>query len=235
MGDGRGAANVEGVSGCGIVRRVVSSLLAALALVGVARASDLDLVGVHGSKAALMLGGSVIRTLAVGQRSPEGVRLVSISGSSVVVEQGGIQQRLDLGGGPVRLRGGVADAPAGAALVILTADGRGHHVSQGRINGASVTFLVDTGASMVSIGRADAVRAGIDFARGQRGRAQTANGEVDVWRVKLDSVTLGGVSLTNVDGLVHEHDLPFVLLGRSFLNRMEMQSSGDRLILRRRY
>lgn len=201
---------------------------------GPSLAADIELVGIHGGKAALLLDNGTLRTLAVGQRSPEGIRLVVIERDGVIVDHGDRRQSLKLGGGAVRLGVGGAD-DHGAAMVTLVADTRGHHVTQGSINGAAVTFLVDTGASMVSIGRSDAVRAGIDYTRGQRGRAQTANGEVDVWRVKLDAVALGGMRLTNVDGLVHEHDLPFVLLGRSFLNRVEMQSSGDRLVLKRRY
>lgn len=197
-------------------------------------AGEMQLVGVFGEKAALTVDAGVVRMLSRGQTSPEGVRLISVSGDGVVVERAGVRTRLELGGAPLRLAGGEQQGEV-SGFVVLTSDTRGHHVTQGSINGAAVTFLVDTGASMVSIGRSDAVRAGIDYTRGQRGRAQTANGEVAVWRVKLDAVALGGMRLTNVDGLVHEHDLPFVLLGRSFLNRVEMQSSGDRLILKRRY
>ena len=63
----------------------------------------------------------------------------------------------------------------------------------------------------------------------------TANGPAQVWKVKLDSVKVGGITLHDVDGAVHGGDLPMVLLGMSFLNRMEMKRDGDRMVLRRRF
>jgi aspartyl protease family protein len=75
----------------------------------------------------------------------------------------------------------------------------------------------------------------VDYLAGEQGRAQTAAGVTQVWKVRLDRVKLGSMTLTGVDALIHENDLPFVLLGMSFLNRMDMQREGDRLILRKRY
>jgi aspartyl protease family protein len=120
-------------------------------------------------------------------------------------------------------------------VISLHADIRGHYFAPGNINGSPVRLLVDTGASMVSIGNSDARRAGIDFRKGEPMVSQTANGSAQVWRVKLDSVRLGDITMHGVDGVVHENDLPFVLLGMSFLKRMDMQREGDRLILRKRY
>ena len=67
------------------------------------------------------------------------------------------------------------------------------------------------------------------------GVVNTANGQAAVSRVKLNSVRVGDVVLNNVDALVHQHDLPVTLLGMSFLNRMEMQRSGDTMTLIKRY
>jgi aspartyl protease family protein len=53
--------------------------------------------------------------------------------------------------------------------------------------------------------------------------------------VTLDAVRLDGVVLRDVDATVLANDLPVVLLGMSFLNRMQMERSGERMILRRRY
>ena len=65
--------------------------------------------------------------------------------------------------------------------------------------------------------------------------SQTANGIVRVWRVKLASVKLGGITLLDVDASVHEQDLPVVLLGMSFLNRMEIRRDGTSMTLTQRY
>ena len=56
-----------------------------------------------------------------------------------------------------------------------------------------------------------------------------------VYRVKLDTVKLGDITLNNVDALVHEAEMPFVLLGMSFLNRVEMRREGTDLTLTKRY
>ena len=88
---------------------------------------------------------------------------------------------------------------------------------------------------MVSMGAGDARRIGIDPSKGQVGYSQTANGVTQVSRVKLDTVKIGDVVLNNVDATVHQHDLPIVLLGMSFLNRMEMQRNGDTMTLKKNY
>ena len=118
---------------------------------------------------------------------------------------------------------------------MLTADGRGHFLTTGSINGASMRFLVDTGASTVAMGASDARRAGVDPTRGEKGFAQTANGVAEVSRVRLHSVRVGDIVLNDVEATVHSQDMPMVLLGMSFLNRMEMQRNGDTMTLRKNY
>jgi aspartyl protease family protein len=105
------------------------------------------------------------------------------------------------------------------------------------INGAaSVRFLVDTGASVVSIGADDARRAGINYLAGQRAYSQTASGLAPIYRVKLDTLKIGDITIYNVDAAVHTSgQLPIGLLGMSFLNRMEMKRDGAMLTLTRRF
>ena len=63
----------------------------------------------------------------------------------------------------------------------------------------------------------------------------TANGVVPAYRVKLDEVRLGDISLNNVDGVVTIGSQPIVLLGMSFLNRMEMKRDGETMTLKKRF
>lgn len=207
------------------------SLIALFGSGAAAMAAEVELAGVFGNKAVLIFDGGAPKTLAVGQQTRDGLRLLEVSSGAAVVEFGGRQQRLALGAAPVR----TDQSAPGSSAVSLFADSRGHHFSNGSINGAAVRFLVDTGASMISIGAADARRAGIDYRRGVAGTSQTASGPARVWRVRLDTVRLGDITLHGVEGLVHENDLPFVLLGMSFLSRMEMQHEGNRLTLRKRF
>lgn len=58
---------------------------------------------------------------------------------------------------------------------------------------------------------------------------------VRAWQVRLDSVRVGDVTVHGVDGLVHETDLPVVLLGMSFLSRMEIRKEGSTMTLKKRF
>ena len=184
-----------------------------------------------GNRALLVINGGEARPLAVGQ-SREGVKVLSVQGDQVLVEVEGKRRSLRIGHS-------AAIAPVGAAgsegKAILNADGAGHFSTMGTINGVSVRFLVDTGATMVSLGAADARRLGLDLNKGRPGNVQTANGVTRAYQMKLDTVSVGGVTLHNVDAMVHQTDLPIVLLGMSFLNRMEMIRDGSTMTLKKRY
>ncbi len=200
-----------------------------LAFSGAALALDVGLAGIMGSKALLMINGGEPRTVAVGQ-AVEGVRLISVSGDQVIVEVDGKKRPLRVGQHAV----GTVNAD-GSGKVILTADSQGHFVTNGTVNGKSVRFLVDTGATLISLGSSDARRLGIDPAKGQQAITNTANGQAQVSKVKLDTVRVGDVTLHNVDALVHQNDLPVALLGMSFLSRMEMQRDGVTMTLKKQY
>jgi aspartyl protease family protein len=123
----------------------------------------------------------------------------------------------------------------GRQTVTLPADERGHFIVNGAVNGGYVRFMVDTGATMVSMSAAEAQRLGIDYRKGRRGLTQLADGrQVPVYHVMLDSVTVGDLTLLNVEGSVREAAGP-ALLGNSFLNRMEMRRDGQSLTLTKRY
>src|SRR6185369_3306998 len=103
------------------------------------------------------------------------------------------------GGAPVNL-GGVASA-GGGTQIVLTAGPGGHFVTDGSINGRVARFVVDTGATMVAMGEADAQRFGLKYKDGPRGVVSTANGQVVVYRASLDVVRVGDVQVYNVDAV----------------------------------
>lgn len=211
---------------------VVRAVLLCLALVvaPLARAVDVGLAGLFPGKALLTINGGPPRIVAVGTTTSEGVKVVSTAGDTATLDVGGKMRVLRVGQN-------VAAQPStgGSNKVVLTADSAGHFLTTGNVNGTTVRFLVDTGASMVSLGAADARRIGIDASKGEQAITNTANGQAVVTRVKLDSVRVGEIVMNNVDALVHQQDMPFALLGMSFLNRMEMQRDGDTMMLKKRY
>jgi len=182
-------------------------------------------------KALLSIDKGKPRTLRAGETFA-GVTLVSADSETAVISVKGKKQRLAIGEGFYSAAPAASDRPT----TTLVADGAGHFVTLGTINGASVRFLVDTGATLVSMGIEDARRAGVNYLAGTRTFSQTANGVAPAFRVKLDNVKVGNISLNNVDGLVHESaPLPVVLLGMSFLGQLEMRREGENLTLIKRY
>jgi aspartyl protease family protein len=207
-----------------------STRLALLCLLPtLAVAQDVGLAAIMGSKAVLIVNGGEPRSVRVGE-SLDGVRLVAIQGDQAVIEIGGKKRPLRVGQHAVGTPG-----PDGSGKITLTADGQGHFFTTGSVNGTSVRFLVDTGATMISLGAADARRIGLDPNRGVKGLTNTANGQAVVTKVQLDTVRIGDVSLHNVDALIHQTDMPMALLGMSFLNRMEMQRDGSTMTLKKRF
>ena len=210
----------------------ISVVLLVFALVaGPATATDITVVGLLGSnKAVVSINGSQPRTMSVGQKSPEGVMLVAVERDSAT---------FDLGGKPRKLGMGQAFSTGGAGganqSVTLKADGRGHFTAEGQVNGATIRFLVDTGASMIALPAAEAKRAGVSYLDAPRGLVQTANGAAAAYKVKLDTVRIGDITLNNVDAMVMEGGLGFALLGMSFLNRTEMRRDGETMVLTKRF
>lgn len=175
------------------------------------------------------------RVLRAGEESPEGVRLVEATSGHAVVSIDGVEHRLEPG--PVTRPVGVGpdDASDGRGKVVLWADSRGFFHAEGRINGRPVEFLVDTGATTVALSGRDARALGLDLTEGTRGIAQTASGLVGMTAVTLDEVSVGSITLYNVEAGVIEGNHPSVpLLGASFLNQVDMQRAGQRMELTRK-
>lgn len=214
------------------MRRQSVFLFCIILLSGVsAHATEVAMAGIFPGKAVLVIDGGRPVTVAVGTRTRDGVMLVSVQGERAVIDIDGERQTLRLGQRVVK-----SSAGGSSQVITMKADLRGHFLTTGTVNGRTVRFLVDTGASMVALDRSSASRAGIDYANsGRPSQSMTANGLVRTWVVKLNSVQVAGVTLHNVDAAVHDSDLPVALLGMSFLNRMDMRRDGDTLTLRKRY
>lgn len=213
------------------MRCVAHSSLAALGCLFAAApvwATEVGVVGLFPGKAVLVIDGGAPRTIPVGTRIGD-VRLVAVEQDSATVDIGGKRERLAIGQHAHSAGGGSAQT------VSLTADSRGHFITTGTINGATVRFMVDTGATSVAMGASDARRANVNIKSGRPIMVQTANGVTQAWLVKLGSVRVGDVTLHEVDGTIHQQDMPVALLGMSFLNRMEMKRDGETLTLRKRY
>ena len=213
----------------GFITRHCSALALALAALP-ALALDVSLVGTFGNKAAvLVIDGGAPKTVKVGQRAGV-VTLVSVERDHAVIEADGARRTLARGQHYIS-----AAAGDQRQSVTLSADSRGHFYSDGAVNGGAVRFVVDTGATLIALPASDALRLGLDYRSGKLALTKTAGGLVPVYRVKLDSVRLGGIELSAVEGIVIEQGLDIALLGMSFLNRVEMRHEGQVMTLTRRF
>jgi len=215
------------------VTALTRSLLAAilLALCCAAQAQSVVLTGVLGSKALLLVDGKPPRSVGAGE-SYLGVKVLSVAGDSAVVDVDGRRVTLRMGESPTQVG---AKGPAGGNRIVITADGQGHFFTPGRINDQAMQFMVDTGASYISMSVAEAERIGLDYKKGQPINMGTANGSVRGWRVRLSAVRIGDVQLTELDAVVTPASMPFVLLGNNFLTQFQMTRLDDQMVLERRY
>ena len=207
-------------------------VLAAMLACATASAQSVALQGMLGTKALLIVDSAAPKTVAPGE-THQGVKVVSTSGDQAVVEINGKRHTLRVGDAPASV-GGSGNGGRGNRIV-LTASSGGHFLTPGSINGGAVHFMVDTGATSVALGAADAQRLGINYRAGQLGYSSTANGTVAVYRVKLNSVRIGDVEVFDVDASVLPAGMSHVLLGNSFLTRFQMKRDNDQMVLERRY
>jgi aspartyl protease family protein len=194
-----------------------------------AGAIEVTVVGLSPNKAVVQIDGGAPRTLSIGQKTAEGVVLVSVDRGDAVFDIAGKRRALKLG------QQHVTTNSSSAASVTLSADTRGHFVVDGQINGGAVRFIVDTGATMVAMSSSDAQRLRINYRIGDLGQMNTANGTAPAYRVKLDTVRVGDITLNNVDAVVMENQTMPVLLGMSFLNRTNMRREGQMMTLTKRF
>ena len=150
--------------------------------------------------------------------------------SKVTVEIQGQRQTLRIGDAPVSVGQGLPNG----RKVVLRADSRGHFQENGFINNKPMRYMVDTGASLIGIGQSDAERLGIDFQKGTVVTVRTANGNAQAWRIKLDTVRVGGITLYGIDAIVSPQPMPFVLLGNSFLSQLHLMRQGNEMVLEQR-
>jgi len=191
---------------------------------------DVRVHGLFGKSAVLVIDGKQ-RLLKQGQTSPEGVTLISSDKSEAVLEVGG--QRVTLG-----LSQHISSnfQAAKMAEVRIPRGHNGHYFVSGFINGRSIDFMVDTGASAVALNINQAKALGIDYRNGQKIKINTAGGVTDARDVVLNKLTIGNITLYNVRCIVNIGSHPtMALLGNSFLSKVQMTEVEGVLLLKKKF
>lgn len=211
------------------MKKLFISLLLLVAT-SVVSATDIMVLGLFKDKAIVNIDGKQ-RTLKKGKKSPEGVTLISSDSDMATLDVNGKQSDFKLGR-HVRTNFKQKRLPEAKIMPV-----NGMYSTTGFINGHPVRFLVDTGATWIAMNVHQARSLGINFRYiGKRSAVSTANGVVPVYQIVLDKVKVGEIELTNVVAGVLEGDSPSqVLLGNSFLNRVEMQRRGQVMLLKQKF
>ena len=190
-------------------------------------ASRVHVVGLFPGTAILLINGE--RHVVKEGKSVGGIKLVSTTKHSATVSIGGQLRTLQLG------RETSQDyAEPEKPVVKITRNQDGHYWVDGTINGRTVRMVLDTGATDISISEEEARRIGLDYKNGKKYPYQTANGVVAGYRIILDSVSIQGITEMNISASVIASDHP-ILLGMSFLKRVNMREKGNLMFLERRY
>ncbi len=188
--------------------------------------------GLFKNKAIVTIDGKQ-RILKKGKKSPEGALLIESDSKQAIIEVNGQQKTYTLGSHI----GGNFKPPTEGKKLILAPDSAGMYNVSGSINGSHVSFVVDTGATLVSMNSNIAKKLGIDYKlTGKQGLSYTASGKSKIYIVNLKKVKIGDIELHNVEGAVHEGDFPVItLLGMSFLGELDMKREGRVMELQKKY
>jgi len=171
------------------------------------------------------------RLLKVGNTSPEGVKLISATSQSAIIEVEGVQKKYLLGS----QIGGHYGAPVKQPMVSIWPN-NGMYLTVGSVNGYSVDFLIDTGASVIAFNAATAKRLGLEYLKAPASVVQTASGIEMAYQVTLDQVQIGDIKLYNIDAVVLDGPHPErALLGMTFLGQVEITRTDERMDLKKKY
>lgn len=208
-----------------LVLLLIVNSLVALALPRV------EVLALFKGKAILKIDGNQ-QLLKVGQVSGSGVKLISSDSKGAVIQYDGVRHSLGLS----QAIGSRYVAPE-KSVVAISLNERSQYKTGGSINGQPVTFLVDTGATVVALNRNIARQLGIQFRLvGERAGVVTASGTAPSYRILLDQVKVGEISLSNVEAMVVDSDFPVSpLLGMSFLGRLDIREEDGVMYLTHDY
>lgn len=178
---------------------------------------DKVMLKINGNRHLLKAGGETIN----------GVKLVRSNADFAIIEINGDKKKYGLGS-QISTRLSTPESS-----VVRIPSNRGMYKTNGLINGRSVNFLVDTGASVIAMARPTADRLQIQYREtGTPMKVSTASQLQNAWHVRLNTVTVGGITLHQVDGTVIDtaHDQE-ILLGMSFLNRVKFSQEQGVVVL----
>jgi len=166
--------------------------------------------------------------------TPEGVKLIKSNSKEAIIEIDGISKIFTLDekiGNTFKTTSDDKNTISIRKRAIIKGDANGMYLTKGQINGKTVEFLIDTGATYVSMSSDLAKQLKIKYEKGNKIQLETAKGMSIAYEIKLKKVKVGDIELYNILGVVSD-DMPNItLLGMSFLRKLDMKRKGKTMIL----
>lgn len=185
-----------------------------------------QVVGLFPSAAVIVVDGQR-QLVKVGEVGPAGVKVIYADSKGARLLVDGVERNYELG----RDYSNATSVNTFKRSVIAKGNG-GHYWAAGSINGRSIQFMVDTGASIIAMNEEHAKRLGLDYENGVPSVANTASGTAKGWRIHLNEVKVGEIVVLGVEAMVIEGGAPSEpLLGMSFLSRIRFHVDQDALVL----
>lgn len=175
------------------------------------------------------------KILKIGKPS-DGLKLISVTSEVAIIEHDGEQHTYSINSTYYQAPANKETKTASKKLTIIP-DEQGMYTVTGTINGSNVRFVVDTGATLISMNGNLAKRLGIDYKLiGQKSQSYTASGIADIYIVTLKKVNVGGIVKHNVTAAVHHGDFPNIaLLGMSFLKDLSINRDVGVMEIEKKY
>ncbi len=196
-------------------------------------APHIEVIALFKNKAMLHIDTEQV-LLSAGESTKHGVTLISANAYGAVIEVEGVRRRYSLGN-VVRNTNASENKQDPEIIVYRGIDTMFRTV--GSMNGYPVNFLIDTGASSIAMSSQEAKRLGINYKlNGKPTWVSTASGVEKAVTVLIDKVTISGITIRSIEGLVIEGTEPSTpLLGMSYLNRFKIINDGNLMRLKRKY
>ena len=196
-------------------------------------AEIVEFSGKFKNKVILVINGKT-RTVKVGDTSPEGITVEKLNNDIITLNIKGVIKQFKLGEtSSFRTQ----YAQQATKEVIISLNGNGQFLTAGAINKQVVSFLVDTGANTVALNSGHARKLGIDYTnKGSPTMVSTASGVTKAWKVNLDIVSVGEITLHHVEAVIIEGNFPtHILLGMSFLGNLEIYREQQTMTLKKKW
>lgn len=193
--------------------------------------TQVEVLGLFKNAALLKINGQQV-LLKAGKQGPNKVTLISSTPKQVVLDINGHRQTLGLS---QRISGQYSEVDEKQEVAIPQNAAR-QYITYATLNGRRQQVLIDTGANSVAMNSQHAKQLGVDYQAGEATHVGTASGVAEAYRVKLRSVSVGGIQASGVEAVVIEGRFPhMILLGMTYLQHVDLREQNGTLFLQAKF